>query len=322
MLGVDEPRIRSWQLRMLLDDQAAASARFADYAAMSAYTYALPADRECGIEPKLSPEDERELVNSIKNMGWHRVSDAEFVLSDQTSCEDEVGLFFHVWRRDSTEKTEVVIAFRGTWGFNDWWYGNSYWARRFFTDMHQYAAARSYAKRVIQHFQDVNFSGKTVEFSSTGHSLGGGLAQAVLYDQIKTVGFNQAYAFAPSSATAYTTRSDKSTFGNCSCNEGYPEPRIYRVYESHEILANLRIFHKLAFPPEPWINEVRFSYEKETNAVAQHSMSRFALALLKSKAKATTKKTRKPWFASSDKSCTSRFEESQNAACIAVVCDN
>ena len=39
MIGVDKPRIRSWRVRILLDDEAAVAARFADYAAMSGYAY-------------------------------------------------------------------------------------------------------------------------------------------------------------------------------------------------------------------------------------------------------------------------------------------
>lgn len=321
VLGVDKPRIRSWQVRMLLADEAAAAGRFADYAAMSAYAYAEPADQDCGNDPKLQPEEKHRLEKWLNDAGWERVVGAEYA----PSCEDDVGLFYHVWKRETAEKTEVIIAFRGTWGFNDWWYGNSYWIRRFFTDKHQYTAARVYTEKVMQYMHDKNVTGKVLELSSTGHSLGGGLAQAVFYDQANTLSFKQAYAFAPSSATAYTSRRDKSPFAACNSNGEYPEPRIYRIYESNEILANLRIFHKLAFPPEPWINEVRFNYANRTNPVAQHSMARFALTLMEKKTKAAEKmdvKTEAPkkmavqsWYAAPDKECTAKFQASQRAAC-------
>ena len=311
VLGVDKPRIRSWRVRTLIDDKAAAADRFVDYAAMSAYAYAVPADQGCGNERKLMPDDERNLLERLNNAGWKRVIDAEYA----PSCEDDVGLFYHVWKRETAEKTEVIIAFRGTWGFNDWWYGNSYWVRRFFTDKHQYTAARIYAEKIIQYIKKKNVTGNVLEFSSTGHSLGGGLAQAVLYDHANTSYFKQAYAFDPSPATAYTSRRDKSLFATCASNKEFPEPRIYRIYESHEILSNLRIFHKLVFPPEPWINEVRFNYRVGDNPIAQHSMVRFALNLMKEKPTATSKKDEKPWYSSKNSECTAKFQASQSDAC-------
>ncbi len=311
VIGVDKPRIRSWRVRTLLADEVAAADRFVDYAAMSAYAYAEPADQDCGNDPKIKPEEKRRLKKWLNDAGWERVIDAEYA----PSCEDDVGLFYHVWKRETAKKTEVIIAFRGTWGFNDWWYGNSYWVRRIFTDKHQYTAARVYAEKIMQYIHEKNVVGKALEFSSTGHSLGGGLAQAVLYDQVNTLNFKQAYAFSPSSATAYTSRGDKSEFAKCVSNGNYPEPRIYRIYESYEILANLRIFHKLAFPPERWINEVRFNYADGTNPVAQHSMVRFALALIT--AAAEPKMDGKPWYSSPANGCTTEFQASQSAACCA-----
>ena len=112
----------------------------------------------------------------------------------------------------------------------------------------------------MRFFREQKIEGKSLEFSATGHSLGGGLAQAVLYEQVNSIDFSQAYAFSPSPATAYTSRIDKSEFAPYILNENYPEPRIYRIYESYEILSNLRIPHKMIFPPERWINEVRFNF--------------------------------------------------------------
>lgn len=311
VLGVDSPRIRSSQMRILLANAAPAAERLADYAAMSAYAYSEPLDSDCGHEPKLAPKAESRLQTWLHDSGWQRVHGQEFA----PPCEDEVGLFYHVWRRETDVATEVVFSFRGTWGFNDWWYGNSYWFRRLFTDAHQYTAARTYANKVIAHFESQQPAGKALVFSSTGHSLGGGLAQAVLYDHVNHPGFTQAYAFDPSSATAYTTRQDESPFQACNCRGAYPEPRIYRIYESSEILANLRIFHKLIFPPEPWINEVRFNYKTGTNPIAQHSMARFAMALMDEESTSAEASTTQPWYASKDSECTAALEKSLIDAC-------
>jgi hypothetical protein len=310
VIGVDEPRIRSWRIRLLIKDRAAAAERFVDYAAMSAYAYSTPKNLDCGKKQKLTHNDEHKLLENLSKAGWERFLNVEYA----PPCEDDVGLFYHVWKRETAKKIEVVIAFRGTWGFNDWRYGNSYWFRRFFTDKHQYEASRKYAKKVFQYIDSYNLSGKVLEFSSTGHSLGGGLAQAVFYEYANMKNFKQAYAFDPSSATAYTSRSDKSVFATCDSTRGFPEPRIFRIYESYEILSNLRIFHKLFFPPERWINEVRFNYS-EDNPIAQHSMVRFALALLKEKLSTSSKIEGMPWYSSKDEECSDNFIESLNAAC-------
>ena len=297
---------------MLLADEAAAATRLADYAAMSAYAYAE--DQDCGNVPKLEPVEIQRLLQRLSSAGWERVKAAEFV----PPCEDDVGLFYHAWKRETAGNTEVLLSFRGTWGFKDWWYGNSYWFRRFFTDNHQYARARAYAEKAVRYFEEHRVAGKALKFSTTGHSLGGGLAQAVLYDRPNT--FTQAYAFAPTSATAYTTRRDKSPFAICNCNGTDPEPRIYRIYESYEILANLRIFHKLIFAPEPWVNEVRFNYASGSNPIAQHSMARFALTLMGKLSSAPSAKRTQPWYSAPDMQCTIKFQESQRAACGAAVC--
>lgn len=64
---------------MLLADEAAAAARLADYAAMSAYAYVEPADQDCGKAPKLEPVEIQRLREWLSSAGWERVMAAEFV---------------------------------------------------------------------------------------------------------------------------------------------------------------------------------------------------------------------------------------------------
>jgi pimeloyl-ACP methyl ester carboxylesterase len=307
VLGVDKPRIRSSSLRMLLADEAAVAARFADAALMSAYAYVE--DQDCGHAAKIEPSTADTLAGKLQAAGWQRVKAAEFI----PACEDEIGLFYHVWQRQTPAATEVVLTFRGTWGFKDWWYGNLYWLRRLFSNDHQYARARNHAKRIIDLFR-THAAGKPVKFYATGHSLGGGLAQSVLYE--RPADFIQAIAFDPSSATAYTTRSDTTTpLTPCNCSGAVVEPRIYRVYESYEVLANLRIFHKFFFPPEAWINEVRFDYAESLNSVAQHSMTQLALKLVDKQNSVLLRPRASPWYAGIGNGCTARFESSLEKAC-------
>ncbi|MDT7043604.1 hypothetical protein [Candidatus Nitronereus thalassa] len=133
--------------------------------------------------------------------------------------------------------------------------------------------------------------------------------------------FDQAYAFDPSSATAYTSRIDESPLNNCPCNGRAPEPRIFRIYESGEILAFQRIFHKMLFPPEPWIIEVRLAYsdrlspDDRPNSIQQHGMVPLAIELINDTPKGSSTEQTVPWYASAHSECTGPFEESLKKVC-------
>jgi len=304
VLGENEPRIRSSHFRMLLADLPAASNRFAPYAAMSALAYAE--DANCGTaDPKLTAEERTKLESELLARGWQEVKDVQWV----PPCEDEVGLFFRVWKLDADTR-QIAVAFRGTWGFKDWLYGNFHWFMRFLPMEDQYSRARIAAQRVFDRFPEE--SKKTTRFYTTGHSLGGGLAQHVLYSYPNKV--TQAVAFDPSSVTGFADQPPANQVSACECgsNELNGEPRIYRVYDAYEVLANLRIFHKIFLPPERHIQEVRFP-----NA-ASHSMKGLAFYLLSHATSATGSSAL--WYSgkgnyTSSESCTAAFSRSQRTSC-------
>jgi len=308
VLGENEPRIRSSHFRTFLADLPAASNRFAPYAAMSALAYAE--DTNCGTyDPKLTAEERAKLEADLLAGGWREVKDVQWV----PPCEDDVGLFFRVWELEADTR-HVVIAFRGTWGFKDWLYGNLHWFTRFLPIEDQYSRARMAAQRVFDRFPEE--PQKATRFYTTGHSLGGGLAQHVLYSYPNKVA--QALAFDPSSVTGFVDQSPANQVSACKCksNELNGEPRIFRVYDAYEILANLRIFHKTFLPPERHIQEVRFP-----NA-ASHSMKGLAFYLLSNASSATAYSV--PWYSgkgnyTANESCTAAFSRSQRTSCQAKV---
>lgn len=275
---------------------------------MSALAYAE--DANCAAtDPKITDTERIELESELSARGWKEIRDVEWV----PPCEDDVGLFFRVWTMESDTR-QVVIAFRGTWGFKDWLYGNLHWLTRFLPMEDQYSRARVAVQRVFNRFDDE--PGKATRFYTTGHSLGGGLAQHVLYSYPDKVA--QAFAFDPSSATGFADQSSTNQVSGCECNsnELNGEPRIFRVYDAYEILANLRIFHKTFLPPERHIQEVRFP-----NA-ASHSMKGLAFYLL-SKAN-STRDYSVPWYSgkgnyTSSESCTAAFSRGQRTSCEAKV---
>lgn len=304
VFGENEPRIRSSHFRMLLADLPAASNRFAPYAAMSALAYAEDAD--CGTkEPKLTAEQRARFESYLLAGGWQEVKDVQWV----PPCEDDTGLFFRVWMREAGTR-QVVVAFRGTWGFKDWLYGNLHWATRFLPMEDQYSRARKAMQRVFERFPDD--PRKLTRFYATGHSLGGGLAQHILYSYPQKV--LQAIAFDPSSVTGFVDQPAANQVSACECDSSdlNGEPRIFRVYDAYEVLANLRIFHKTFLPPERHIQEVRFP-----NA-ASHSMNGLALYLMGHANLPAGSSV--PWYSgkgnyTATESCTAAFIRRQRASC-------
>jgi len=304
VLGVNEPRIRSSHFRMRLAYPKAASDRFAPYAAMSALAYAE--DTDCGTaKPKITPEDRAKLETALSARGWQEVKDVQWV----PACEDDVGLFFRVWKLESAPG-HVVIAFRGTWGFKDWLYGNLHWLTRFLPMEDQYSRARAAAKRVFDRFAED--PQKAAHFYATGHSLGGGLAQHLLYSYPDKM--IQTIAFDPSSVTGFADQPPANQISACQCSSDQlnGEPRIFRVYAAYEVLANLRIFHKTFLPPERHIQEVRFPHD------ATHSMQALAFHLLDEANPAEG--IPNPWYSgqgnyTANESCTAAFIRSQRASC-------
>ncbi|MGH8809582.1 MAG: lipase family protein [Noviherbaspirillum sp.] len=316
VLGRQEDRIRSSHWRMLLADTPAAAARFLPYAAMSALAYAEDAD--CGNDPKLNQQERDALEKLLADANWREVKEVEWA----GACEDDTGLFYRVWKKDSAGSVDVVIAFRGTWGMKDWLYGNLHWFTRFLPLDDQYKRAREYSARVIRQFQEnapATTRTKPVRFTTTGHSLGGGLAQHILYSFPDLI--IQAHAFAPSSATGFADQTVENQVAACACDrkELKGEARIYRIYDSYEILANLRIFHKLFFDPERHIQEVRFDNEHS------HSMKELAFFLSREAGRKNRSAFSEPWYAGlgnvadTTQSCTDAFIEAQAQSCSAKV---
>lgn len=310
VLGNDVTRIRSSHLRMEIADTASAAARVAPYAIMSAIAYRDGPKCEAGqgvADDVLADLEKRLAASEPEGQRWSRVPELELA----GGCEDDTGLLFHVWQRARGGRTDVLLAFRGTSGQGDWLYGNLWWFSRFFIADNQYTRARSHAAGVIAHFEA---RGGNPRFLATGHSLGGGLAQHVLYAHPRKV--VQAIVFDPSSVTGFADLDDDSELEGCACREELgPEARMLRVYESYEILSDLRIFHKIFFPPHRHIQELRFAFEDAANPVAQHSMVKLATSLSTAAQGKPAAGYSSPWFANRDRQCTDRFVDLQARSC-------
>jgi thioesterase domain-containing protein len=117
-----------------------------------------------------------------------------------------------------------------------------------------------------------------LELFSTGHSLGGGLAQQFAYslplESVKHV--KQVYAFDPSPVTGF--------YSVCKAlrDQNKRELKIDRIYERGEILAILRSLMSVIYKPSaqhPRIRGVRYAVFRAWNAIAAHSIIELAQKL-------------------------------------------
>lgn len=182
-------------------------------------------------------------------------------------------LRYEAWKKPKPDGSGVLVAlvFRGsTRAFSDW-YSNFRWFIQvpFFLD--HYQQTRAIIHKILDEIRQ-NAGTENVEIVTTGHSLGGGLAQQAAYavPYIKKV-----FAFHSSSVTGFyevlKSQRDQYKLGT----------DVYRIYEHGEALAYLRLFMRLIFPlskKDPRIVQVRYNFSHE-NIVKQHSMPPFAEGL-------------------------------------------
>lgn len=309
VLGKDTPRVRSSEVRMELANQYPAAKRFAPYALMSAYAYF----DEPGCTGKNSRRTDKDDAVRIREQ-LTALGEADTFVRRQDlevlgGCEDDTGLMYHVWQ--SAPRSEIVIAFRGTSTLNDWWYGNLWPVSRILSRKTQYSEVQQHVAKVIALLNARQLPGATIVV--TGHSLGGGLAQHALYSYPNSI--RQAIVFDPSLWTGYTSIEGAERVVSCNCaNDLGAEAPIIRIYESYEILSNLRIFHKMLFPSHLHIQEVRFAYEPSRIGTAGHSMADLATAMGKD-ARDLRAKASGPWFSSPIQACTEQFEKRHVASC-------
>jgi hypothetical protein len=122
---------------------------------------------------------------------------------------------------------------------------------------------------------------KDAEIFSTGHSLGGGLAQQFAYAlpiHADVPRVTRVFAFDPSPVTGY--------YGLPRAIRAYNGKNlaINRIYERGEILAILRSLESFVYRPtakEPVIRQVRYNLLPTHNPITGHSIAELACGLFK-----------------------------------------
>jgi pimeloyl-ACP methyl ester carboxylesterase len=224
--------------------------------------------------------------------GWHVWDD--FPSLHLREHAREVGLYMEVWEKDVSPPL-VVVAFRGT-EFRSWrdWLSNLRWftwlARFIPLYKDQYSVvAQETGKEVLENLKKRIEEGrdryKDVRIITTGHSLGGGLAQFLAYslpivkssDDIILPRVSNVYGFDPSPVTGwFSVNSDLRSMNV----QGL---KIDRIFEHGEILAYVRLILSYVNPPtayDPAIREIRYNFVNSFNPFSSHSMRLIACALI------------------------------------------
>ena len=186
--------------------------------------------------------------------------------------ELESGLGFAAYARERSEKNviELVIGFRGT-DFSSWhdWRANLRWFTRFLPGEDQYNIVYRHSEQItdmaIKLARKKFPNTQKVELYTTGHSLGGGLAQMLGYADTRYTG---AVVFDPFPVTGYRTVIEDSKV-NCGL-------KVLRIYERGEALQIVRSSIRQFYSLTNNVSEVSMDLLHHFgNPIKNHSMSEF-----------------------------------------------
>jgi hypothetical protein len=232
---------------------------------------ARTADAEEHVDPEVP----------LRAAGWERWN--AFPTDGLHRKIESTHLRVEVWQKQRENGTCVVAVTFGGTVFTDWrdWKANLRWflpggQRDEYTDV-----VRTFAPAFIDEFVQ-RLAGRalaSIELVSTGHSLGGGLAQQFAYahcldDRVPRV--NQVYAFDPSPVTGFYS------VKRAVRNVNRKTLKIDRIYERGEILAVVRSIMSVLWKPSRMAPQVcgrRYFLFFAWNPIAGHSMTRMAVRM-------------------------------------------
>jgi hypothetical protein len=262
------------------EDAAAWAAQFARYAVLSDNVY-VNQDRDAVFASRKHADETFVCASRTSRdqrievpKSWMLVDAVHKINSNCWACK---GLAYEIWRLPPpmpAGKAEYVISFRGTEGpdIGDWW-NNLRWITRLIPGDDQYDWVHKNIGGLTEMIRvDAEKAGIAhYDITSTGHSLGGGLAQMAAYASGR---IKRAVVFDPSPVTGWSD----FEMDNATRTANVKGLTISRVYEKGEGLAYLRSLFRVLMPlrhENPAITEYRFS-RLHGDAVSQHSMRALA----------------------------------------------
>ncbi len=149
-------------------------------------------------------------------VGWGNITNE---ITGEDIPASNTGLLYQVWKKDDL----IALAIRGTVGKVRVVLSNAHWINRFLPFDDQYKELRRILPPVLESIRE---SYPDHEIISTGHSLGGGLAQFANY---QTDAIKRTFVFNSSPVTAWF-----------SSNQEGEGSKILRLYETNEFLQYVR----------------------------------------------------------------------------------
>jgi len=259
------------------------AARHRDFAWLSLAAYSTtPAAQEraarearrqrAGIAPHALAIPRRDPIAALDTAGWTRWP--RFGDSAVWDRIDDAHLRVEVW--EHAAQGRIAVAFGGTVFDNQKdWLSNLRWFIPHHKDEYT-QVVHTFVQLFCGEYQRRYPAGRGPALFSTGHSLGGGLAQQFAYALPLDGGVprvKEVYAFDPSPVTGYFSVSRKLR------NANKRDLSIDRIYERGEILTLVRSLINLAYRPprqHPAIRGVRYSLFYGWNPIADHSMVQLA----------------------------------------------
>jgi hypothetical protein len=216
----------------------------------------------------------------LQKAGWTRWAD----FPDPKLLEkiSKFHLRVEIWSNAS--RNAVAVTFGGTVFTNITdWKANLRWFRPHHEDEYTVVVktfGRDFVTDYLQRSDRPEFAFlRHADIFSTGHSLGGGLAQEFAYSLPENAGVprvKKVFAFDPSPVTGFYSVSEDLRDHNKRTLA------IDRIYERGEVLAYLRSFTNFFAPPSassPTIRQVRYNLFYTVDAIAGHSIAEFACKL-------------------------------------------
>lgn len=254
-----------------------------DYALLSLAAY--------GDVKKDKPDQEQPSLDAkkiLETQGWSKLPN--FPAAALGTEMDAVHLRAEVWTNRSNRR--VVVAFGGT-VFSSWkdWKSNLHWFNPLQHDEYSLIVGQFSPQFADMYAKQQEMPGweflRGATLYSTGHSLGGGLAEEFAYslpaNPAGVPRVSKVYAFDPSPVTGFA--SVKRTTRNAN-KVGL---KIDRIYERGEVLAIVRSISSAVHKPpavDPEVRQLRYNLFGDdrfgwTNSIAGHSIQSLTCGLRK-----------------------------------------